>query len=122
MKIEFSPTKPLNDKEQAFVDSCCYEMMKESQYDIRKYTQLKESITCSYQVFITPDSNQHIDDIASLLNLSFLSGTKKPCRTVVINQTVIGLQVFDELQNESLIRDAIKHTFDHIEKELEPYE
>ena len=122
MNIEFSPTKPLNEKEQQWIDQVCYEMMKDHNYDIKKYSQLRDSITCSYQVFITPDSNQHIDEVASLLNVSFLNGTKKPCRTVIINGNTIGLQVFDELQNEPLITDALKHTFDHIEKTLKEYE
>lgn len=122
MKIEIAPTKPLNDKEQQFIDSVCYESMKEKGMDFQYYTRLKESITCSYQVFITPETNEHIEEVASLLNVSFLEGTRKPCRTVVINGDTIGLQIFDEMINERLLTDALKHTFDHIDKTLKEYE
>lgn len=111
MKIEIAEQRPLNDKEVSFIETTCQRLLKECGGDMRKFLELKSSINSQYQVFITlnDDETNTIEDKASFLTHNLINGLKKPVRSIIINGNTIGVQIFDELRNKSLIKDAVGH-------------
>lgn len=117
MKIEFQEERMLNEKEQSFIDTTCHNAMMEAGGDFNAYTTLRSSIHSQYQVFITPSNKKAIEDQMNYLILNLTKGFKKPVRGVVINNDTIGIQVFDQLRNKSLVSDAIGYLLNQFEIE-----
>jgi hypothetical protein len=117
MNIEISEPKTLNTKEQLYIDQVCHNLMKETGGNFNAYLNLKSSINTQYQVFITPKDNNKLEDKMGYLIMCLTHGLKKPVRGVVINDKTIGIQIFDELRNPKLLKEAIGHTLNQFDVE-----
>lgn len=124
-KIEFGSERFLNDKDESYINKVAFETMKSmgDGMDFRVMNAVKNSIVKSYQVFVELDKEDELNEEAlSFLINAMTKGTRKPVRGVLIDKRILGLQVFDSLQNQSMMEDAIKHTLDDFSKLNKEYE